>query len=232
MAEQYCFIKVLEQSHVSPPPASVPATSLPLTFFDIVWLPSCHMQRLFFYEFPFPTSHFMKNSVSNLKNSLSLTLQHFFPFAGKLSLPPLPQRPYIYYTDGDSLPFIVTESTLEFKHLIGNHTPRIGQELECLVPKLPPPSVCSDIGDGFYKQQPLMTIQVTVFPNVGISIGITFCHFAADGKAFGHFTKSWASICMAQTGDLTFVKNFPPDYISAGIWSKTLEEFGPFFSRK
>ncbi|XVF65666.1 hypothetical protein PTKIN_Ptkin09bG0267900 [Pterospermum kingtungense] len=92
---QHCSIKVLEQSHVSPPPGSVPATSLPLTFFDTLWFSCCHMQRLFFYEFPYPTSHFIKNSLPNLKNSLSLTLQHFFPFAGNLRLPPSPQRLYI-----------------------------------------------------------------------------------------------------------------------------------------
>ncbi|XWS09377.1 hypothetical protein CRYUN_Cryun40dG0080100 [Craigia yunnanensis] len=227
MAE-HCFIKVLEHSHVSPPPGSVPATALPVTFFDTLWVSCCHMQRLFFYEFPYSTSHFMQISLPNLKNSLSLTLQHFFPFAGNLKLPPPPQRPYIYYADGDSVPFVVTESISEFKHLIGNHIPLRGQELEGLVPKLPSQSECSD-GDNFCKQQPLMAIQITIFPTVGISIGVTFCHVAADGRAFGHFTKYWASICRS-LGDLTFIKNSSPDYSRdliqdlRGIWSIFLKE--------
>ncbi|XP_022760990.1 coumaroyl-CoA:anthocyanidin 3-O-glucoside-6''-O-coumaroyltransferase 1-like [Durio zibethinus] len=226
---QNCLINVLEDSHVSPPPGSVPTTSIPLTFFDTMWVSCCHMQRLFFYEFPYPTSHFMQNSLPNLKNSLSLALQHFFPFAGNLKWPPRPQRPYIQYTDGDSVLFVVTESTAEFKHLTGNgQIPRRGHELEDLVPKLAPPSMCSD-GDSFCKQQPLMAIQVSIFPYVGISIGVTFCHVAADGKAFGHFTKSWASICRSE-GDLTFVDNYPPDYSRdliqdpRGIWSIFLKE--------
>ncbi|XWS09367.1 hypothetical protein CRYUN_Cryun40dG0079100 [Craigia yunnanensis] len=117
---------------------------------------------------------------------------------GNLKLPPPPQRPYIYYADGDSVPFVVTESISEFKHLIGNHTPLLGQELEGLVPKLPSPSV-------------------------------TFCHVAADGRAFGHITKSWASICRS-LGDLTFIKNSSPDYSGdliqdpRGIWSIFLKE--------
>ncbi|XVF29436.1 hypothetical protein REPUB_Repub15cG0120800 [Reevesia pubescens] len=144
---------------------------------------------------------------------------------GNLRLPPPPQRPYIYYADGDSVPFVVNESTAEFKHLIGNdQNPLRDQELEDLVPKLAPPSMCSDVGDNFCKQQSLMAIQVTIFPNVGISIGVTFCHVAADGKAFSHFTKSWASICRS-AGDLSFVNNSPPDYSRdliqdpLGIWS-------------
>ncbi|XVF29437.1 hypothetical protein REPUB_Repub15cG0120900 [Reevesia pubescens] len=227
---QNCSVKFVEKSHVSPPKGSVPSTSLPLTLFDTAWLSSCHMQRLFFFAFPYPTSHFMQNYLPNLKNSLSLALQIFFPFAGNLRLPPPPQRPYIYYADGDSVPFVVNESTAEFKHLIGNdQNPRRGQELEDLVPKLAPPSVCSDVGDNFCKQQSLMAIQVTIFPNVGISIGVTFCHVAADGKAFSHFTKSWASICRT-AGDLSFVNNSPPDYSRdliqdpRGIWSIFLKE--------
>ncbi|KAK6255429.1 hypothetical protein QQP08_013610 [Theobroma cacao] len=227
---QHCFIKFLEASHVSPPPGSVPTTSLPLTFLDTLWISCCHIQRLFFYKFPYPTSHFLHNALPNLKTSLSLTLQHFFPFAGNLKLPPLPQRPYIYYADGDSLPFVVIESTADFKHLITGNRPRHAQELEDLVPNLPPPSMSSD-GDNICKQQPLMAIQVTVFPNAGISIGITFCHVAADGRAFGHFTKSWASICRS-LGDSTSVRNIisPPNYSRdliqdpRGIWTIFLKE--------
>lgn len=47
---------------------------------------------------------------------------------------------------------------------------------------------------------PLMAIQVTVFPNTAICIGVTFCHVAADGRAFHHFMKSWASICRTGGG--------------------------------
>ncbi|XVF65645.1 hypothetical protein PTKIN_Ptkin09bG0265800 [Pterospermum kingtungense] len=73
----------------------------------------------------------------------------------------------------------------------------------------------------------LMAIQVTIFPNAGISIGITFFHAAADGRAFAHFTKSWASVCRSQR-DLAFLNNSQPDYTQ----SKILKGFGPFFSSK
>ncbi|XVF65664.1 hypothetical protein PTKIN_Ptkin09bG0267700 [Pterospermum kingtungense] len=228
---QHFSVKVLEGSHVSPPPGSVPTTSIPLTFLDTVWLSCCPMQRLFFYEFPHPTSYFMQNTLPNLKHSLSLTLQHFFPFAGKIKLPPPPQRPYIFFTEGDYIPFLVAESEADFNHLIGNHA-RHAQELQALVPKLPPPSMSCD-GTDVSKQVSvsLMAIQLTIFPNAGISIGITFFHAAADGSAFAHFTKSWASVCRSQ-GDLAFLHNSPPDYSRGtiqdprGIWSIFLEQSG------
>ena len=56
---------------------------------------------------------------------------------------------------------------------------------------------------------PLMALQVTVFPNSGISVGVTFCHVVADGRSFHHFMKSWASVCKLN-GDLTFLEKSPP----------------------
>ncbi|KAJ7971834.1 Anthocyanin 5-aromatic acyltransferase [Quillaja saponaria] len=46
-----------------------------------------------------------------------------------------------------------------------------------------------------------MAIQITVFHNCGLSIGVTFHHVAADGRSFHHFMKSWASICRSTEGD-------------------------------
>ncbi|XVF65650.1 hypothetical protein PTKIN_Ptkin09bG0266300 [Pterospermum kingtungense] len=138
----------------------------------------------------------MQNTLPNLKHSLSLTLQHFFPFAGKIKLPPPPQRHYIFFTEGDCIPFLVAESEADFNHLIGNKA-RHAQELQALVPKLQPPSM-SSVGTNALKQYlsvSLIAIQVTTSPNADISIGITFFHAAADGRGFAHFTKSWASVC-------------------------------------
>ncbi|GKV29172.1 hypothetical protein SLEP1_g38121 [Rubroshorea leprosula] len=127
MARQACGLKILEDSHVSPLPGSVLTTTVPLTFFDILWLGSFLMQRLFFYEFPYPTLHFTQTILPNLKTSLSHTLQHFFPFAGHLVLPPRHQQPYILYKEGDSVNFVVVESMANFNHLVGNHGRTIEQ---------------------------------------------------------------------------------------------------------
>ncbi|OMO61690.1 Transferase [Corchorus olitorius] len=202
-------IKVLEDhvSHVSPPPNSVPTTSLPLNFFDMKFLPSAPVQPLFFFEFPFPTSFFMQNILPNFKASLSLTLQHFFPLAGNLVLPPPPQIPYIHYKEGDSVSLFVNESTADFNHLASNNARKF-QELQSLVPTLPPAAKGSD---NSFMQKPLLAIQVTVFPLVGISIGFAFYHVVADGRAFIHFMKSFASV-FSSRGDMTCLKDSFPKF--------------------
>ncbi|KAE8672138.1 RNA-binding ASCH domain protein, putative isoform 1 [Hibiscus syriacus] len=169
----------------------------------------------------------MLNALPRLKTSLSLTLQRFFPFSGNLRFPPPPQRPYIFFTDGDSIPFVVTESHADFNHLTSDHA-RNAQNLQALVPNLPPSTTMeTDV----FRQLPLMAIQITIFPNAGFSIGIAFCHVAADGKAFTHFTKSWAAACKSLE-DFKLLDNIPPpdhnrDSIQdpKGIWSVFVEQF-------
>lgn len=43
-----------------------------------------------------------------------------------------------------------------------------------------------------------MAIQVTVLPNSGFTISLTFNHLAGDGKSLHHFIKFWASLCKAR----------------------------------
>ncbi|GMN61206.1 hypothetical protein TIFTF001_030285 [Ficus carica] len=189
-------IEVIEQSKVSPPPGSVPTTSLPLTFFDVPWLLCPHMKRLYFYQFPHPTHHFLHTHLPTLKHSLSLTLLHFFPFAAHLVSPPPPAKPHFLFTDGDSVSLTVAESSADFDFLSANH-PRPVRALRPFVPDLAPTRA-----DGDTRVGPLLALQVTVFPNSGICLGVRFLHVAADGRAFHHFMKSWALICRTG-GDLT-----------------------------
>ncbi|XWS68566.1 hypothetical protein CRYUN_Cryun04dG0101300 [Craigia yunnanensis] len=188
MATRPCTIKVLDHSHASPPPGSVPDTSLPLTFFDVPWLLCRPMQRLFFYEFPYSTLQFTQTILPSLKTSLSHTLQTFYPFAAKLICPPSPHKPQILYTDGDCVPFTVAESSADLDRTIGNHA-RDVKDLHPYVPELTPERVLNNT-----RVVPLLALQVTVFPNSGICIGVTFCHVAADGRSFSHFMKVWASM--------------------------------------
>ncbi|GAV85812.1 Transferase domain-containing protein [Cephalotus follicularis] len=204
---QEVVFKVLEQSQISPPPGSVPTTTLPLTFFDMPWLRCFLMQRLFFYEFPHSTLHFSQTTLPILKTSLSLTLQHFFPFAAKLLCPPSPHKPYILYTNGDSIEFTVVESTCDMHQVAGNHA-RDVRELHPFVPRLPPSCVSSD----GTRVLPLLAVQVTVFPFSGVCIGVEFSHVAADGSAFNHFMKSWASICRSKGNSLIYVDKWLPSF--------------------
>ncbi|KAK8597899.1 hypothetical protein V6N13_095293 [Hibiscus sabdariffa] len=220
-------VKVAEDvSYVSPPPGSVATTSLPLVFFDIQFLGSFPFQRLFFYELRHPSSYFYQNTLPSLKTSLSLTLQCFFPYAGSLVFPPPPQIPYILYTEGDSLSFLVNESAADFTHLIGNHA-RHFQEFQALLPKLPPA-----VPSGGKQKTPLMAVQVTLFPNQGISVGISFCHVVGDGRTLAHFMKSWASLQRSRAPDFTRLNQPLPDFDSRGLIEDPLGLTELFMNRK
>ncbi|KAM0049252.1 putative anthocyanin 6''-O-malonyltransferase [Helianthus debilis subsp. tardiflorus] len=101
------MLNVLEKCRISPPPAAIGDRSLPLTFFDSAWLLFFPIHQVFFYEFPDPTSYFLETIVPKLKHSLSITLQHFFPFAGNLIVFPNPNRspngktPEIRHVEGE-----------------------------------------------------------------------------------------------------------------------------------
>ncbi|KAJ7965039.1 Malonyl-coenzyme:anthocyanin 5-O-glucoside-6'''-O-malonyltransferase [Quillaja saponaria] len=185
--------KVLNNFEISPPQGSVPTTNIPLTFFDYLYLICSECKFIFLYEFPYPTHHFLETILPSLKQSLSLTLQHFFPFAATLVFPPEPIKPYIRYvadSESSTVTFTVAESTMDFNHIIADHPIDIN-ELDAFAPLKPPVSVLED-GTRLF---PLLAIQVTVMPNSGFCIGINYHHAIADGTAFMLFMKAWASVC-------------------------------------
>ncbi|XP_058077581.1 malonyl-coenzyme A:anthocyanin 3-O-glucoside-6''-O-malonyltransferase-like [Magnolia sinica] len=190
-------VKVLELCNVSPPAGFVRETIFPLTLFDVSWVQAPPVQRLFFYEFPNKpdedtTTHFLNSFLSNLKHSLSLTLHLFYPLAGNLTQSPETGDHEIRYVDGDSITLTIAESDADIHLLVQNH-PRDIAEFYPLLPELHPSS--------------LMALQVTIFPNTGISIGSSLHHVAADGRSSTHFIKSWSSIC--RTGDDSLITSHP-----------------------
>ncbi|XP_008797924.3 malonyl-coenzyme A:anthocyanin 3-O-glucoside-6''-O-malonyltransferase-like [Phoenix dactylifera] len=185
MASKFPALRVLENSRVSPPPGSVAPASLPLTFFDVIWLVQHPVERLFFYDFPNPIAHFIDSCLPNLKSSLSVTLHHFFPLAGNIRRSPGSDDRYeIAYVDGDSVSFTVAEHDGDFHDFSDDHGCDISK-LRQLVPQLPKAQ----------DAQPSLAVQVTVFPNHGIAIGVSINHAACDGSSSMHFMKSWASAC-------------------------------------
>ncbi|KAF9588952.1 hypothetical protein IFM89_017631 [Coptis chinensis] len=183
-------VEVLEICQISPPLGSISTASLPLTFFDIPWLVLPPVQTLFYYELNHPKTYFMNTILPNIKHSLSLTLQHFYPLAGQLTWPQDSVKPQLLYMDGDSVPLTVAECDYDFDHLSGNLS-RNADEFYPLVPTFE--HAMSDD-----KLVPILALQVTFFANKGICIGITFNHTSMDGQAFHHFIKSWASICKSE----------------------------------
>ncbi|MED6132844.1 hypothetical protein PIB30_022628 [Stylosanthes scabra] len=225
------ILKVIEQCQVGPPPGSVPPTSVPLSFFDFPFLclpVTC--KRIFFYEFPYPTTHLLQQVLPKLKQSLSLTLKHFFPFSSKIVFPPKPQTPHILYSEGDTLTFIVAESTTTNLHNLVSDTTKDVTCFHPFVPMLPSPRA---LEDGTLLIPP-MAIQVTIFPNSGFAICTNFSHVVVDGKAFHHFMKFWASLCGSKENivalpchDRDMIKDpkgFKPMFLET-VWNSPRERF-------
>ncbi|KVI04210.1 malonyl-coenzyme A:anthocyanin 3-O-glucoside-6''-O-malonyltransferase-like [Cynara cardunculus var. scolymus] len=195
------ILTVLEQCQVSPPPATVNDRSLPLTFFDILWLLFPPVHHLFFYDLPLTKTQFTETVVPSLKHSLSLTLQHFFPFVGNLIIfPTLNKKPEIRYVEGDSVAVTVAECNLDFDDLTGNH-PRDCEKFYHLIPLLGQAAKVSD-----YITIPVFSIQLTFYPNRGISIGMTNHHSLGDASTRFCFLKAWTSIARSGT-DESFLAN-------------------------
>ncbi|KAJ0668112.1 putative anthocyanin 6''-O-malonyltransferase [Helianthus annuus] len=183
------ILTVLEQSHVSPPAATVGDRLLPLTYFDFFWLTQPPIHYLFFYEMPNTQTQFIETIKPNLKHSLSITLQHFFPFSGNLIVfPTSTKTPEIRYAEGDSVTVTFAECNLDFNELTGNH-PRDCDMFYHLTPLLGKVDKTSD-----FTKIPLFSVQVTLFPNSGISIGMTNHHCLGDASTRFCFLKAWTSI--------------------------------------
>ncbi|KAK7277068.1 hypothetical protein RIF29_18217 [Crotalaria pallida] len=186
-------VKVVEVCLVAPKSGS--PTSLPLTFYDRRCLRLLPVEHLFFYEFPKSSSppssscsSFFDSVVPNLKHSLSLTLQHFLPFAGNLtwsfhdSSSPFP---IINYNPGDAVPLTIAESSnpQNFNIICSNLCEE--SKRHPLIPFL-------NTSD---EKASLLAIQATLFPTIGFCIGITTHHAAADGIAISLFIRAWAYTC-------------------------------------
>ncbi|XP_022151611.1 phenolic glucoside malonyltransferase 1-like [Momordica charantia] len=178
-------VKILEVCRVAPPVEDSPApSSLPLTFFDLLWLRFHPTQRLFFYELSSTDISFLDAIVPKLKTSLSLILRNYLPLAGNLVWPQNSPAPTLEFVEGDGVFLTVAESNADFYHLSGNGFHDV-TEYHSLVPQL---SV-------FQDRAAVVALQVTSFPNGGFSIGITNHHAIMDGKTSTSFVKSWARIC-------------------------------------
>nr|KYP54082.1 Anthocyanin 5-aromatic acyltransferase [Cajanus cajan] len=117
-----------------------------------------------------------------------------------------------------SVEFTISESNGDFKQFCSNH-PRDAKDFHLLVPKL-----ASSISSSEVKEFPLLAIQVTLFPNVGICIGLA-CHtVVADGRTFHNFMKTWASHCTFGSASAFPTNSLPLCDRSVIVNEKGLEE--------
>ncbi|KAJ4976108.1 hypothetical protein NE237_001214 [Protea cynaroides] len=179
-------VNVLHQCKIGPSSGSAApmAADIPLSFFDQPWLTFPPMELLFFLSLSLPNNSLHSISPSSSQTlSLSCTLIPFYPVAGNLLWPHDSYRPIIRYVNGDFIWLTVAECDADFSSLSGDHA-RDANEAHAFVPQLPSSG----------SVVPLMAIQVTVFLNSGISIGVIHTHSLMDGKSMDYFMRTWAMI--------------------------------------
>ncbi|XP_047338861.1 malonyl-CoA:anthocyanidin 5-O-glucoside-6''-O-malonyltransferase-like [Impatiens glandulifera] len=185
-------MKVIEVFKVAPAPTTSPATIsdnyFPLTFFDALWLRFPPTQRVFFYQIKdLSFSLFSDDILPKLKHALSLTLQYYPQLAGILTWHPVTGNPAIRFAtddDDDGIFLTVAESTADFHSLSSDNV----KEVKDLHPLLSDFHVSEN-------QATVISLQVTLFPGSGFSIGYTAHHAVLDGKSASMFIKSWAKLC-------------------------------------
>ncbi|KAJ6724217.1 hypothetical protein OIU85_022170 [Salix viminalis] len=217
-------IKVVEVCHITPStqsPESAIEISHPLTFFDMFFLNSHHSELNFFYMLPELTrSVFRSVILPKLKHSLSLTLLHFLPVAGNLTWPPHAAKPIISYTPNDGVSLTVAESNniADFDCLTSN-------EMHDAFISHPYITRLSAISD---TKVSILSLQITLFPNKGFSIGYSTSHAAVDGKSVTMFMKAWAHICKHDTS--LPPAEFRPSYDRTAVHDP--EDIGPEYLKR
>ncbi|VVB09477.1 unnamed protein product [Arabis nemorensis] len=178
---------VLEVAQIIPYTGS-DSVAIPLTFFDLPWLLVHPFKQVFFYRHTASTrEHFHSFILPKLKSSLSLVLSSYLPLSGCIIWNPNELKPSIVVSQNDAVLVTIAETDSDFSHLSG-YGQRPASELHSLTPKLP----FSD------DSAAVFSLQITLFPNQGFSIGFAAHHAVLDGKTASMFIKDWAHSCKQQ----------------------------------
>ncbi|KAG2261248.1 hypothetical protein Bca4012_013989 [Brassica carinata] len=179
---------IIEVARVTPATDSdsvLNSLKIPLTFFDLPWLLFSPVKRVFFYRLTESTrEHFHSSILPKLKLSLSLVLRNYLPLAGRVTWDPNEPKPSIVASPNDAVSLTIAETEADFSSLSGNGQ-RPVSELYNLLPDLP---VSDDSAT-------VLSLQITLFPDNGFSIGVVTHHAVLDGKTSSTFIKAWAHIC-------------------------------------
>ncbi|CAA7014331.1 unnamed protein product [Microthlaspi erraticum] len=191
---------VVEVARVIPDSAN--SLTIPLTFFDIPWLVGHPVKRVFFYRLTESTrEHFHSFILPKLKLSLSLVLSNYLPLSGHITWDSSQPKPSIVVSQNDAVSVTIAESDSDFS-LLSGYGQRPVSELHTLIPELP---ASDDSAAAF-------SLQITLFPNQGFSIGVAAHHAVSDGKTSSMFIRSWAHLCKHEENRVSLPESLTPSH--------------------
>ncbi|XP_039121025.1 uncharacterized acetyltransferase At3g50280-like [Dioscorea cayenensis subsp. rotundata] len=195
MATEDNFIHILSKNTVHPSPTSsqedkhgLNSNIIHLTPWDLRMLSVHYIQKGLLFTKPQPYNP--HQTISHLLSSFSLTLNHFFPLAGRL-------KTIKHNTSSPSLT-IFLDCNNHGADFIHASAPQV-KIADIVEPLYTPTFVYSLFPlngvlnyDG--HTSPLLAVQVTELAD-GLFIGASLNHSVADGTSFWHFINSWSDIC-------------------------------------
>ncbi|XP_004295709.1 PREDICTED: BAHD acyltransferase At5g47980-like [Fragaria vesca subsp. vesca] len=200
-------VKIIHKETITPSsPTPSHLKTLHLSFMDQL-VPEVYVPLLLFY--PNPTTH-EKSSI--LKTSLSETLTHFYPLAGKF------QYNDSICCDDHGAAFVEARVNCRVSKILEN------PDAEMLKHLFPAAFESTQALTGH-----LLLVQVNFFECGGMAIAINISHKVADAFTLSTFTKIWARVAQGHPvllpadsfGALTYL--YPPqDFLNA---SKPLAEY-------
>ncbi|XP_039120918.1 BAHD acyltransferase At5g47980-like [Dioscorea cayenensis subsp. rotundata] len=144
--------------------------------------PQIYTHILLFYSSTINPNH--------LKTSLSTTLLHFSPLAGRIHRSSSNGTLYVHCTDEGAV-FVEAEAHQAYtiqSFLTSDHHASSSSPINEFPELLPIKK------DHFNLSDPLLAVQLTVFDSGGFVLGLSMCHLIADGASMALFLKQWSSI--------------------------------------
>lgn len=195
-----CFIKPKFTSEETKEPCY-------LTPWDLAMLSVNYIQKGLLFSKPPDVDdpqNFMATLLDRLKDSLALTLDHFYPLAGRLATKKEDSPPsYVVFVDCNNSPgakFIHAAADMTISDILSPiYVPQVIQSF------FDHDRVINHDGHTLS----LLSIQVTELVD-GIFIGCSINHSMVDGTSFWHFFNAWSEVFTAQEKNSSISLSRPP----------------------
>ncbi|KAL6317282.1 hypothetical protein AAG906_030035 [Vitis piasezkii] len=195
-----CFIKPKFTSEETKEPCY-------LTPWDLAMLSVNYIQKGLLFSKPPAVDdpqNFMATLLDRLKDSLALTLDHFYPLAGRLATKKEDSPPsYVVFVDCNNSPgakFIHAAADMTISDILSPiYVPQVIQSF------FDHDRVINHDGHTLS----LLSIQVTELVD-GIFIGCSINHSMVDGTSFWHFFNAWSEVFTAQEKNSSISLSRPP----------------------
>ncbi|PNX73861.1 hydroxycinnamoyl-coenzyme A shikimate/quinate hydroxycinnamoyltransferase [Trifolium pratense] len=180
----------IHHSYTVTPSKKTPTTTLSLSLCDQLKLPN-HGYQLYLYTNNKNHSPSLISSTNILITSLSKTLTHYYPFAGRLTWIK-PKNHLQLHCNNKGAYFLEATCDDTLKDLLGSSFDST-HDVQKLLPKIN--------YDVPIEHVPLLVIQFTKFSCGSFSLAIAMCRPVLDGSSASNFINSWAKLAKGENLD-------------------------------